>query len=67
MKKIVRRDPVVILVGGIVVVCASLGLFERLELTADQVASLETGVIMVVSAVAMWIERRRAKKTEASG
>ena len=47
------------LVGGIVMVCGALDLFGRLNLTADQVAVLETGVIMVVSAIRMWVDRAR--------
>jgi len=59
MRQLVKPDPLIILIGGIVIVCGVLGLFEWLALTADQVAMLETGLIMVASAIRIWITRAR--------
>lgn len=59
MRRLAKPDPLIILIGGIVIVCGVLGLFEWLELTADEVAILETGIIMVASAIRVWIARAR--------
>lgn len=64
MRQLVKPDPLIILIGGIVIVCGVLGLFEWLALTADQVAMLETGLIMVASAIRIWITRARGTKDQ---
>jgi uncharacterized membrane protein YfcA len=58
MKRLARPDPLIVLVGGVIIVCGALGVFAMLKLTPDQVAQLEAGVIMIVSGIRMWLSRR---------
>lgn len=51
-------DPVVILVGGSIEVAAAFGLFSLLDLTADNVAQLGAGLVMIGSALRMFIGQR---------
>jgi hypothetical protein len=64
MRRLVKPDPLTVLIGGIVIVCGVLGVFDRAELTADQVAILETGIIMMASSIRMWINRARGVAEE---
>lgn len=52
-------DPVVLVVAGGVQVAVALGWFARLELTAEEVAQLGAGLVMIGSAIRMLCERRR--------
>ncbi len=58
MRRLARPDPLILLVGGVVIVLASLGVFTALGLSPDEVAQLEAGLIMIVSAIRMWLTRR---------
>jgi len=44
-------DPLGILVGGIVQVLAAVGIFSRLELNADQIATVGSGLFMIAAAI----------------
>lgn len=59
MRRFARPDPLIVLVGGVIIVCGALGVFAMLKLTPDQVAQLEAGVIMIVSGIRMWVGQRR--------
>jgi uncharacterized membrane protein YfcA len=61
MRRFARPDPLIVLVGGVIIVCGALGVFAMLKLTPDQIAQLEAGVIMIVSGIRMWLSRTPAK------
>lgn len=52
-------DPVVLVVAGCVEVAVALGWFARLELTAEEVAQLGAGLVMVGAGLRMFCGRRR--------
>lgn len=64
MRRLARPDPLIILIGGVVIVCGALGLFSRAGLEPDAVAQLEAGAIMIASAIRMYVNRARGVPDE---
>ena len=58
-------DPVAVIIGAAGLIASSLGLWEALELTGDEVGGLIAGLITIAGAVRGLVVARRARKAAA--